>query len=111
MPARWSYAQGIPEDDAEAYRCVKSAPGRGWLFAPDVPCSLVFTQPDETGMSEVIFAGPFQELELSDEFRLQPTAVGHFGLRQALTPSTALRFGQVANGHSLVSNPPNRLDN
>ena len=46
-------------------------------------------------MPQVVVACPLEELKLADEHRLQPLAFGHFRFRQPLTPSTALRLGQV----------------
>ena len=46
-------------------------------------------------MTEVIVAGPFQELELPHQYRLQPAATRHLRLRQSLSPSAALLFRQI----------------
>jgi hypothetical protein len=54
---------------------------------------------------EVVVAGPFEELELSNELRLEPATVGHLGLREALAPATALRFGEIDEGQSLICTP------
>ena len=43
----------------------------------------------------MILARPLQELELPDECRPQPLAVGHLRFRQAGAPPTALRLGQL----------------
>src|SRR5687767_14681747 len=46
-------------------------------------------------MAQVILAGPFEELDLGDQHRLQPSAVLHLGGRQTRTPATALRLWQI----------------
>ena len=56
---------------------------------------LVLAQAHELRMPQVIVGCPFEELELTDEHRLQPLAFRHLRFRQALSPSTALRLRQV----------------
>jgi hypothetical protein len=43
----------------------------------------------------VIVGGPFEELELADELRLQPLAFRHLRFRQPLAPTTAPRLRQI----------------
>jgi hypothetical protein len=52
------------------------------LFPSDIAGILVLPQADESGVPKVIVARPFQELELSDQYGLEPPAVRHpSGLR------------------------------
>ena len=64
-------------------------------FAHDILRVLALTQAHELGVPQVIVGGPFEELELADEHRLQPRAFRHLRFRQPLAPTTALRFRQV----------------
>ena len=64
-------------------------------FAPDIAGSLVFTETDEPRVAQMTVAGPFEEFELSDQHRLQPTAVCHLRLRQSLSPTAALGLRQI----------------
>jgi hypothetical protein len=59
-----------------------SQPGAVPLLAADVLRALIFTQAEELGMPQVIVGGPLEELELADEHRLQPLALGHLRLRE-----------------------------
>ncbi len=43
----------------------------------------------------MIVIGPFHELELADQGRLQPSAVRHFLLRESLSPTAAARFREI----------------
>jgi len=61
-------------------------------LAPDVSRVLVVAQGDEPGMAQVIVGGPLEKFELSDEYRLQPLALRHFGFRKALSPPAAPGF-------------------
>src|SRR5688572_11593646 len=46
-------------------------------------------------MPQMVVAGPLEELELTDELRLQPLAFRHLRFRQPLTPTTAPRLRQI----------------
>ena len=53
-------------------------------FAHDSLRVLVLTQAHELGVPQVIVGGPFEELELADEHRLQPLTFRHLRFRQPL---------------------------
>ncbi len=59
-------------------------------------------------MAQVILAGPFEKFELTDEDRLQPLAVRHLRLREALAPPTTPRLRQVHKG-ALIDLEPSEL--
>ncbi len=73
-------------------------PSPGLPTASDVLLSdnllrrLVLAQSDELRVSEVVVTRPFEELELPDEYGLQPLTVGHLGVREALASSAAPRL-------------------
>jgi hypothetical protein len=50
------------------------------LFTSDLTSGFVFSQSDESGVSKMIVARPFQELELSDQDWLEPPAICHLSL-------------------------------
>ena len=65
------------------------------LFSSDIAGILVPPPADESGVPKVMVARPLQKLELSDQDWLQPPEARPLCLRQALAPSTTLRFRQI----------------
>src|SRR5438045_4031312 len=81
-----------------------------WLLPPNFACRFVVAQRDELGVPKVIFARPFQELNLRDQHRLKPTAVLHLRCRQARTPSAALRLREIHERAILYFQPAEFLE-
>src|SRR5262245_16738514 len=67
-------------------------------FANNVPSAPVLSEPYECRMPQMVVAGPLEELELTNEYRLQPLTLGHLCLRQTLPPPPAPSFRQVDEG-------------
>src|SRR5882672_11607396 len=66
-------------------------------LSDDVVRSLVVSQTHEPRVTQMVLPGPFDEFELPHELRFQPAAIDHLHLlrREAGTPSSGLRFGQI----------------
>jgi hypothetical protein len=95
-----------------ANRRMRPHPGGVWvppleppstiLVFPDYAAGiLVFTQANEFGMSEVSFRRPFDELELSDKFWCEPSAIFHFFCRESLPPTSG-RFLRKIHERAVV---------
>src|SRR5688572_12546455 len=56
-------------------------------------------------MPQAVVPRPFEELELTDEDRLQPLAFCHFGFGEALAHRPPLASGRFTNGQYAVSKP------
>src|SRR5689334_11091452 len=68
---------------------------RAQSLTHDVLGSLIRAQANEFRMTEVIVSGPFKELELANEGRLQPLHLGHLRRGEPLSPPAAFRLWQV----------------
>ena len=58
----------------------------------------------------MIVGGPFQELELPDEHRLQPRHSAIFALVSPWPHRPLFASGRLAKGHSAISSPLNFLN-
>ena len=59
------------------------------------PCSFVSSQPQEDGLTKLVVAGPFRELDLGDQHWLNPVATFHDSRSNALTPAPGCFLRQV----------------
>src|SRR5712691_12315588 len=76
--------------------CVLSnADARRLPLSDDVFRSLVVSQTHEPRVTQMVLPGPFHEFEPPHELRFQPAAIDLLLRRQAGTPSSGLRFGQI----------------
>jgi hypothetical protein len=55
---------------------------------------LVFSESDELGMSQVVGAGPLQELDSCNQLRAHPNTLLHLLRSEPLAPSASGRFGK-----------------
>jgi hypothetical protein len=62
------------------WHSIEKTHGNG-LCPPYLACRFVVAQRNELGVAEVIFACPFQGLDLRDQHRFQPTTVRHLRCR------------------------------
>jgi hypothetical protein len=69
--------------------------GAAPLFSLHLPRILFASQADEPRMPQVTVRGPFHELELRYQYRLNPMAIFHLLCRETLAPATAVSFRQV----------------
>src|SRR5262245_10593884 len=72
-------------------------------FTGDIAWPLVLSDGTEARMPRWIVWGPFEELELPDQFRPNPATFPHLFGRQACSPASALRLWRFAKGHVGVS--------
>jgi len=71
----------------------------------NVSVLLMLAQAHELRVPEVVITGPFQGLELANQHRLQPLALGHLRLCEPFPQRPLLASGRFTEGHSLIPGP------
>jgi hypothetical protein len=85
-------------------------PGPSALFFTYFLWTLVLPHGYKPCMPQMKIAGPFNELELSDEFRLKPATFFHFCRSEACAPSPAPLLGKISERTLLHLQGPKLLE-
>ena len=68
------------------------------LFSNDVLRFLILTQSHKLAVPKVAIRRPFDELELPNDLRLEPSTLHHLCGRQTCTPTASLFLWQICEG-------------